>query len=81
MNGSRPGNFSVFEPFPSERGEGSVSMKMRILVMVALCAMCLGVLTLAGCSSDEEGVKPASLLILGAGQSAYFPEIPKGVAE
>lgn len=56
-------------------------MKKRILIMVALCAMGLGVLALAGCSNDEEGIKPASLLLLGTGQSAYFPEIPKGVAE
>ncbi len=56
-------------------------MKKRILVMVALCAMCLGVLALAGCSKNDEGIKPATLLLLGTGQPAYFPEIPKGVAE
>lgn len=56
-------------------------MKKRIIIMAALCAICLGVLAMAGCSKDDEGIKPASLLLLGTGQPAYFPEIPKGVAE
>jgi hypothetical protein len=56
-------------------------MKKGIIVMLMLCAMSFGALFLAGCAKEDKGIRPGALLLLMSGEPAYFPEIPKGVAE
>mgnify|MGYP001767472191 CR=1 FL=1 len=57
-------------------------MKKHIIVVLLLCVMGLGVMALIGCKEEKKSFSPESaLLLMGAGQQTFFPEIPLGVAE